>query len=94
MGTVIEKTSIGDKLKAHSSMVETVEEDNLTQVIIESRKKKWALVIYSFSINRNFDEIFFKPYRSIRDRKFQVFDGLRVHMILWAMLGHLYLVGG
>jgi hypothetical protein len=74
-------------------MVERVEEDNNSKIIIESRKKKWALIFYSFSISRNFDEIFFKPYKSIKDKKFQVFDGLRVHMILWAMLGHLYLLG-
>lgn len=93
IGMIVEKGSCGDKPNVRKSMVEAVEEHNTTQVVGEARKKKWALVLYSFSISRNFDEIFFRPYKTIRDKKFQIFDGLRVHMILWVMLGHLYLLG-
>ena len=53
----------------------------------------WALVIYSFSITRNFQEIFFRPYKSIKDKKFEVFNGLRFLMMIWIMLGHCYLLG-
>ena len=74
-------------------MVEAVDEDNPHKVSTESKKKRWALFIYIFSNSRNFREIFSKPYKTIRDRKFEVFDGLRVQMIGWIILGHVYLLG-
>lgn len=52
-GYVIEKKTIGDK-KMQSSMVEAIEEEHPDRISIEARKEKWALVIYSFSIKRNF----------------------------------------
>ena len=73
-------------------MVELVEEDNPEQVSVEAKKKGWALILYSFSITRNFDEIFFRPNRSIKDKKFDVFNGLRFTMLSWVILGHTYLL--
>eukprot|EP00347_Sterkiella_histriomuscorum_P019610 403340973 len=92
-GAIVEKSSIGDKKGVHSSMVEAVEEDNPNQPTIEYRKERWALFFYSFSITRNFQEIFFRPSKAIKDKKFQVFNGIRVQMINWIILGHCYLIG-
>ena len=72
-------------------MVEAIDEENNNQVTIEYRKERWALFIYCFSIVRNFQEIFFRPHKSIKDKKFQVFNGIRVQMINWVILGHVYL---
>jgi hypothetical protein len=93
IGYAIGKTTLGDKPRAHSSLVVTVDEDNLSKISIESRKQRWALFLYSFSFSRNFQEIFTKPYRTIRDKRLEVFDGLRVHMLAWIILGHCYLLG-
>jgi len=92
IGYFVQTQSIGDK-KNSSSMVELVEEDNPEQISIEARKKGWALILYSFSITRNFDEIFFRPHRAIKDKKFEVFNGLRFCMLIWVILGHTYLLG-
>ena len=92
VGHFIENGKIGDKQNM-STLVEVVDEDDPDHVTIESRKEKWALFIYSFSISRNFQEIFTRSYKSIRDRKFDVFDGLRVQMMAWIVLGHCYLMG-
>lgn len=91
IGYGIGKSSVGNKGRI-SNLVEAIDEDNPHRVSTESRKKRWALFLYSFSISRNFREIFIKPYKSIRDRKFDVFDGLRVQMVSWIILGHVYLV--
>lgn len=92
LGYAVEYYSLGNR-KHQSSMVEAVEEENaLQQTSIQSRKKMWALVIYSFSITRNFNEIFFKPYKSIKDKKFEVFNGLKFMNMTWVMLGHCYLI--
>jgi len=61
--------------------------------LIEKRKKGWALFLYSFSLSRNFEEIFTRSYKTIKDRKFDVFDGLRVFMMSWIILGHIYSLG-
>jgi len=53
-GTIIEKTSIGDKKLITSSMVESVEADDFNQVSVESRKVRWATIVYSFSFTKNF----------------------------------------
>ncbi len=74
-------------------MVECVEEEAPENISIENRKAKWALIVYSFAITRNFSEIFFKPYTSIRDKKFEVFNGIRLMMMLWIILGHCYVMG-
>ena len=92
LGYVIEHHSFGDKT-LHNSMVEAVEEDHPEHASIEARKQKWALVIYSFSITRNFQEIFFKPYKSIKDKKFEIFNGLRFLSMAWIILGHTYVLG-
>jgi hypothetical protein len=75
------------------SLVEAVDEDNPDQILIEKRKKAWALFLYSFSLSRNFEEIFTRSYKTIKDRKFDVFDGLRVFMMSWIILGHIYSLG-
>ena len=49
MGYAVEKTTLGDKTNMKNSLVEAVDEDNPEQVLIETRKKTWALVLYSFS---------------------------------------------
>jgi hypothetical protein len=54
LGYLIEYYSIGDKKKAYSTMVEEIEEENPNQASLETKKETWALVIYSFSITRNF----------------------------------------
>lgn len=91
IGYGVGKSSIGDRERI-SNLVEAIDEDNPSRVSTESRKKRWALFLYSFSVSRNFREIFTKPYKTIRDRKFDVFDGLRVQMISWIILGHVYLI--
>lgn len=73
-------------------MVEAIEEEQPDLVSIEAKKKLWALVIYSFSGTRNFQEIFFRPYKSIKDKKFEVFNGLKFMMMVWIILGHTYLL--
>jgi hypothetical protein len=93
MGYIVETTSIGDKINSKSTLVEAIDEDNPDQVLIEKRKETWARVIYSFSIQRNFEEIFTRSYKSIKDRKFDIFDGLRVLMMSWIILGHCYMLG-
>eukprot|EP00347_Sterkiella_histriomuscorum_P010014 403339018 len=94
-GYIIENYKIGDK-KNQSSMVEMFEEETThhqrQSSTIETRKKKWALIIYSFSITRNFHEIFFRPYKSIKDKKFEVFNGIKFINMIWIMLGHCYLL--
>lgn len=92
LGYVVEHHRLGDKT-IHNSMVEAVEEDHPENASIEAKKQKWALIIYSFSITRNFHEIFFKPYKSIKDKKFEIFNGLRFISMTWIMLGHCYLLG-
>lgn len=91
-GYFIEKGKIGD-LPRQSSMVEAIEEDRPDKVSIEAKKRKWALVVYSFSITRNFKEIFLKQSKSIKDKKFEVFNGLKCLMSVWIMLGHCYILG-
>lgn len=91
-GHLIERGTIGD-LENKSTLVDAIEEDHPERISIEAKKKKWALVIYSFSITRNFYEVFVKPSKSIKDKKFEVFNGLRFMMAIWLMLGHIYLIG-
>ena len=91
-GYFIEKTPIGD-FKRQSSLVEAIEDGRPDKISIEAKKKKWALVVYSFSATRNFKEIFLRPSKSIKDKKFEVFNGLKFIMSIWLMLGHCYLVG-
>ena len=74
-------------------MVEAIEEDRPDKISIEAKKTKWALVVYSFSITRNFKELFMRPSKSIKDKKFEVFNGLKFLMAIWIMLGHCYLLG-
>lgn len=91
-GYFIEKGNIGDS-KSQSSLVFAIEEGRPDKTSIEAKKARWALVIYSFSLTRNFNEIFVKPSKSIKDKKFEVFNGLRFIMSIWIMLGHVYIVG-
>ena len=91
LGYVVEHHSLGDK-KLHTSMVEAVEEEHPEATAIETKKEKWALVVHSFSITRNFQEIFFRPYHSVKDKKFEIFNGLRFINMVWLMLGHCYLL--
>jgi hypothetical protein len=91
-GYFIEKTPIGD-IKHQSSLVEAIEDGRPDKISIEAKKEKWALVFYSFSATRNFKEIFIRPSRSIKDKKFEVFNGLKFVMSIWVMLGHCYLLG-
>ncbi len=93
VGYWVEYGKIGDKRNLKKKLVEAIDEDHPDIIPIESRKYKWALFLASFSISRNFHEIFTRNYRSIRDRRFDVFDGLRVHMISWIILGHTYVIG-
>ncbi len=76
-------------------MVEAIEEDanKKSKISIIAKKTKWALFIYSFSIVRNFQEIFIKPNKSIKDKKFEIFNGLKFLMAIWIMLGNVYLLG-
>ena len=92
IGYAVGKSSIGDKQRL-SKLVVTVDEDNPHKVSTESRKNRCALFFYSFSFSRNFQEIFTKAPKTIRDSKFEVFNGLRVHMLAWIVLGHTYLLG-
>ena len=91
-GYIIERGNIGD-LKRSNPLVEAYDEDRPDKISIEAKKKKWALVVYSFSITRNFKEIFLRPSKSIKDKKFEVFNGLKLIMSVWIMLGHCYLIG-
>ena len=91
-GIFIEKGKIGDKPK-QSSMVEAIEDGRPDKISIEAKKTKWALVIYSFSLVRNFNEIFVKPSKSIKDKKFEIFNGIKFLMAIWIMLGNVYLIG-
>lgn len=91
-GYIIGHSKIGNKDHL-SHMVEAIDEDNPNKISIDQRKKKWALFFYSFSFSRNFREIFVRSYKTIRDRKFDVFDGLRVFMQSWIILGFCYLMG-
>ena len=52
-GYFIERGTIGD-IKSKSQMVEAIEEGRPDKKSIEAKKKKWALVVYSFSVTRNF----------------------------------------
>ncbi|CDW90007.1 UNKNOWN [Stylonychia lemnae] len=92
-GSFVERTQIGDKKQNQNSMVEAIESEDFNQVSLEYKKEKWAIFIYSFSVTRNFKEIFFRPSKSIKDKKFQVFNGIRVFMMTWIILGHCYFVG-
>ena len=92
VGYFIETKPIGDKRKHRTSMVEIYDEDEPERISVLSKKKKWALVLYAFSLSKNFSEIFFVPYRSIRDKKFEVFNGLKFQMMIWIILGHCYLM--
>lgn len=60
--------------------------------MIEAKKEKWALFFYSFSLSRNFEEILFRSPKAIKDKKFEVFNGLKVQMLGWIILGHCYFV--
>ena len=91
-GFFIEKGKLGD-VQRQSMLVEAVEEGAPDKLSIEAKKKRWALVIYSFSVTRNFKEIFVKPSRSIKDKKFEIFNGLKFFMSAWIMLGHCYILG-
>jgi hypothetical protein len=91
-GFFIGKGKLGD-IHRQSMLVEAVEEGAPDKVSIEAKKKRWALVIYSFSVTRNFKEIFITPSRSIKDKKFEVFNGLKFFMSGWIMLGHCYILG-
>jgi hypothetical protein len=93
IGQIVENTSLGDKFNTKHSLVEAIDEDNPEQILIEKRKKGWALFFYSFSLSRNFEEIFTRSYKTIKDRKFDIFDGLRVFMMSWIILGHIYTLG-
>jgi hypothetical protein len=92
VGYMIERGTMGD-IQRQSKLVEAVEDGRPDKISIEAKKKRWALVIYSFSVTRNFKEIFLRPNRSIKDKKFEVFNGLRFVMSCWIMLGHCYLLG-
>lgn len=74
-------------------MVEAYEVEQPNKVSLEAKKTQWALFIYSFSITKNFNEIFFKDYQTIKDRNFEVFNGLKVLMLMWIIFGHCYVVG-
>ena len=91
-GYFIEKGTIGD-IKHKSGLVEAVEEGRPDKTSIEAKKTRWALVIYSFSLTRNFNEIFMRPDKSIKDKKFEVFNGLKFGMAIWIMMGNVYLIG-
>jgi len=93
IGQIVENTSLGDKFNTKHSLVEAIDEDNPEQILIEKRKKGLALFFYSFSLSRNFEEIFTRSYKTIKDRKFDIFDGLRVFMMSWIILGHIYTLG-
>lgn len=91
-GYFIEKGTLGD-VKNKSKMVEAIEEDKPDKTSIEAKKTRWALAIYSFSFTRNFNEIFMRPSKSIKDKKFEVFNGLRFTMAIWLMMGNVYIIG-
>jgi hypothetical protein len=91
-GIFIERGKLGDK-PSQSSMVEAIEEGKPDKTSIEAKKTKWALIIYSFSLVRNFQEIFVKPNKTIKDKKFEIFNGLKFLMAIWIMLGNVYLLG-
>ena len=74
-------------------MVDTYEEEVPSRASLEGRKKKWALLIYSFSITKNFNELFFKGNKTIKDKNFEILNGLKVLMLIWIMLGCSYLMG-
>lgn len=74
-------------------MVDIVDEENYSKLSIHHRKKTWALWLYSFSISKNFDEIFFKPSKTIKDKKFEVFHGIKFLMMNWVILGNTYFLG-
>ena len=76
-GLFIEMKCLGDK-KNQSTMVEAVEADQPDQVMIEAKKERWALFFYSFSLSRNFEEILLRTPKAIKDKKFEVFNGLKV----------------
>ena len=91
-GYFIEKGTIGD-VKNKSKMVEAIEEGRPDKTSIEAKKTQWALVIYSFSFIRNFNEIFIRPSKSIKDKKFEIFNGLKFGMSIWIMMGNVYIIG-
>jgi hypothetical protein len=91
-GYFVEHRSLGNR-NHPKAMVEAYEEDIPDRVSIEAQKHKWALIIYSFSITKNFNEIFFKGNKTIKDKNFEVLNGLKVVMLIWVMLGHCYLLG-
>ena len=74
-------------------MVDTYEEDAPTRVSMEQKKKPWALFVYTFSISKNFNEIFFKGNKTIKDKNFEVLNGLKVILLIWVMLGFCYVLG-
>lgn len=92
LGFFVEYRSLGNK-KNSKTMVEAYEYEQPNKVSLEAKKQKWALFVYSFSITKNFNEIFFKDYQTIKDRNFEVFNGLKVLMLCWTILGHVYVIG-
>lgn len=92
LGYFVEYKSLGNKAYP-SQMVEAYEDDAPNKISVEYNKMKWALVIYSFSITKNFNEIFFKEHKAIKDKNFEVMNGLRVVMLVWIIMGNCYLVG-
>jgi hypothetical protein len=59
VGYFVEYKSLGNK-QNNKAMVDTYEEEHPNKMSLESKKHTWALVIYSFSITKNFNDIFFK----------------------------------
>ena len=92
VGYYVEHSSLGNKSHA-KAMVEAYEEEAPARVSIEAQKYKWALIVYSFSFTKNFNEIFFKGSKTIKDKNFEVLNGLRVVMLIWIMFGHCYMMG-
>ena len=91
-GYFIEKGEIGD-VPRQSKLVDAIEDGRPDKISIEAKKKRWALIVYSFSVTRNFKEVFLRPSKSIKDKKFEVFNGLKFFMAVWIMLGHCYILG-
>ena len=92
LGYFVEHKSFGNRSHP-KAMVEAYEEDVPDRLSIEAQKHRWALILYSFSITKNFNEIFFKGNKTIKDKNFEVLNGLKVVMLIWIMLGHCYLLG-
>jgi hypothetical protein len=92
VGVLVEFKTLGDKV-TKKTMVDMYEEEQSTELSIESRKHMWALIIYSFSITKSYSEIFLKDNVTIKDKNFEIFNGLRVFMFVWILLGQTYLSG-